>query len=93
MKLFKKYVEVEQTMTKKESKVLMLDSSNDADKYDITQKVVQVGPECVNVKEGDIPIMAPHFQEFGRQWVSGEKDAPTIVWRVIYNEDDIVGVE
>lgn len=94
MKLFKNYVEVKQVMTKKDSKVLMLDSTpaND-DTHEITQEIIQVGPFCKFVEIGDVPIVAPHFQEYGRKLVSSSKDENEIVFHVIYSEDDFIGIE
>lgn len=93
MKLFKNYVEVEQILTRKDSSIILPETAKESDKFDISQKVTSLGPECKNLKEGNVPIMSPHTQEFGRQWVRGTKEDKEMVFNVIYNEDDIIGIE
>lgn len=93
MKLFKNYVEVEQVMTAKESNIILPETASDAEKFEVTQKVVGKGPDCVSIEIGDKPIIAPHFQEYGRKLIEGSKEDGKLVFHVIFNEDDIVGVE
>ena len=93
MKLYKNYILVEQVMTKKDSAIIIPDKADDSDQFEITQKIIGKGPDCTFVEVGDIPIIAPHFQEYGRQLVEGSKEEGRLVFNVIFNEDDVVGAD
>lgn len=92
MKLFKNYVLVEQTMTSKESKIILTASKDESEKFDYTSKVVDKGPNCtLPLEVGDQPIFSQHALFQGMKVI--EKTKKKMVTHVIVHEDDIIAVD
>lgn len=95
MKVLGKRVLVEQVMTKKKSKVILLDGADKKDTFDISFKVIALGPKCPkeksSIKIGDIPIFGTHTQFEGVKVL--KKDSNGMTTHVIVHYDDIIGLD
>ena len=94
MRVLGKKIVVEQVMTKKQSKIIRLDKEN-KEQFEVSMKVVQLGPECpvdeTSVKVGEIPIISPFAQVYGAKVL--EKSDERMSSHIIYDYDDVVGID
>lgn len=91
---------IEQTMTKKESNLILpdkdtKDQQEDLDMYDVTFKVIALGAACPDneVKVGDCPVMSKHCQHQVARRIDDNTDDKVIIMQAIIDYDDIVGIE
>ena len=94
MKVIGKRVLIEQTLTKKQTKIILSGKSAPEETFDITFKVLQLGEECPQdvINVGDVPIFAKHVDFHGAKVVEELKDVKTILHTIVYY-DEIIGVE
>lgn len=88
--LLDKRVLVEEIKTKKEKKIILKEDSKDVE-YEITQKVIGVGPNVEGINVGNIPCISifskPHYLE------QIEKTDNKSVYHCVYYLHDIVGIK
>ena len=100
MRIIGKRVLVEQTSTKKDTKIILTEKNKGSDLI-ITFKVLQLGNECPTgegyVRVGDIPIFSEHVSFSGHKTISVEKAPNGEVLKLIAHTivycDDIIGTE
>lgn len=94
MKVVGRRVLVEQTMTKKQTKIILPGKTSSEDQYDITFVVLQLGEDCPKdiINVGDIPIFTKHINFEGVKMIEEEKDVKRTLHTIVYY-DDIIGVE
>jgi hypothetical protein len=95
MKVLGKKVLIEQTMTKKESKIILMNKDKkDEETFDTTFKVIQMGSECPvgEVAVGDTPIFSKYVDFHGAKVIEEVKDKKVIIHTIVHFED-IIGIE
>lgn len=100
-KIIGKRVLIEQTLTAKESKIILNTAKQPKDNVNFSFKVVKLGTECPQGPEevavGDNVIFSQHVTFEGVKILSEEKNAHGVVIKsvshVIVYYDDIIGVE
>lgn len=92
MKVLGKRVLIEQTLTKKESKIIMAGKNNE-DSFNTSYKVLALGPECPTdeIKIGDIPIFGKYGEPQSIKIL--EKSEEKMIAHIIVPYDDIIGIE
>ena len=97
MKLFGKRILIESIAAKKKSSLILKENAkNQEDLFDITHKVIGVGPDCPKDEEnklniGDIPVFGAYAQPFSVKII--EKNNDRTITHMVYYYDDIAGVE
>ncbi len=91
MRLLKNYVCIEQTMKKKDSKIILDASADQKDKFEFSFKIIGLGPDCVGIQIGDIPIFEQHVQFQGAKII--EKDDNGMITHTIVHQDSIIALE
>lgn len=94
MKVIGRRVLVEQTMTKKQTKIILTGKSAPEETFDITFKVLQLGEECPEgiINIGDVPIFTKHVDFHGAKIIEEVKDVKTVLHTIVFY-DEIIGVE
>ena len=100
MKIIGNRVLIEQTSTKKETKIIMTEKNKGSDLI-ITFKVLQLGNECPtgegHVKVGDVPIFSEHVTFSGHKTLTIDKapngEVTKLVAHTIVYYDDIIATE
>jgi len=92
MKVLKNAVLIEKTMIKKKSRIILSDKSEDDEKYDITYKILKLGPDVdADIKVGDIPVFHDYSQLMAAKVIERTKNK--IVGTLIVFQDDIIAID
>lgn len=97
MKLFGKRVLIESIATKKESKLILNENAkNQEDVFDVTHKVIGIGPDCPKDEEnrinvGDVPVFGAYASPFSIKVIDKNKERS--ITHMVYYYDDLAGVE